>query len=288
MKKNTINSASKIIYRSILRYVFIVAIMVTCFISASAQQELSGKSAQQAAAAISKDYKNWRAAGWTAKVKTDALPLSVTIKTYMLRDSLTLISVRAPFVGEVARIEIDSRNVYVVNKLKKVYAQINLTDYGRQAAIVHSNLQDIMMGRVTKFDLGTLSKSNYKEFTIMSYGADNYLVTCQLPEEFGSINYGYATDKSGRMIEMMAVKGKPRATQAPDGMQSEVEELSAEASAQVTYNGSTADALIDVSMHGRGMQVALEGMKLEYGINGFDRLDIRSYRNVGLREVLKF
>lgn len=253
-----------------------------------AQDELKGKKSDQAIKLITKDYKNWRSAGWQAKIKTEMLPVSVTMKTYMLRDSLTLISLRAPLFGEVARIEIDNRNVYVVNKMKKSYAQISLTDYGSEAAIVHSNLQDILMGRVTVIDYGTLSKSTAKNVTIYAYGDDNYLIASALPECYGSVDYGYAVDKEGKIIEFMAVKGKPHTETAPDGMESSVEDISAEASAQVAYSKSSANATLQVKFHGRSMKVSMEGMKLETGVAGFDRINLRGYQQTGLKEVMKF
>ncbi|MDE5843545.1 MAG: hypothetical protein K2H35_07420 [Muribaculaceae bacterium] len=252
------------------------------------QTELTGKKAEQAVAAITKDYKNWRSAAWSAKVKADMLPVSVTMKTWMLRDSLTLISLRAPLVGEVARIEIDNRNINVINKFKKCYTRINLAAYGSASACVHSNLQDILMGRATIIGSGALSKSNYKDTGIFLFGDEQYLITCELPEEYGAIDYGYAVDRNGRILEMMAVKGKPHTAPAPSGMQSAVEEISAEASARVAYSGNVADAAINVTVNGKAMSVGLEGMKIEMGASGFQRLDLRGYREAGLSDVMKF
>ncbi|MDE6810795.1 MAG: DUF4292 domain-containing protein [Muribaculaceae bacterium] len=274
--------------RSVIFHLFLVVVLLLSVVPAYSQTALTGKKAEQAVGAITKDYTNWRTAGWSAKVKAEMLPVSVTMKTYMLRDSLTLISLRAPLFGEVARIEIDNCNIKVINKFKKCYHCINLSAYGSVSAEVHSNLQDILTGRVTLIDSGILSKSNYKEAGIYSFGDGNYLITCQLPEEYGSIDYGYAVDKSSRIIEMMAVKGKPRATSAPDGMQSGLEEISAEASAQVNYSGNVADATVSVNIHRHSMTVELTGISLETGISGFARLDLRGYRETGLSEVMKF
>lgn len=251
------------------------------------QQELKGKKAKEVAEVISKDYKPWRAAGWTAKVRSDMLPVSVTMQTYMLRDSLTLISLRAPLFGEAARIEIDNNAVYIINKFKKCYSRINLKDYGNEAKKVHSNLQDILMGRVSIFNAGTLSKSNYEAADIYSYGDNMYLITGRLPEEYGSIDYGYAVDKTGRIQEVMAMKGRVETCSSPEGMESGVEEITAEATAKVTYSGKTADAALQVNIHGRSMSVTLQGMQLQTGVAGFARLDLRGYREVSLREVME-
>ena len=81
---------------------------------ATAQNPIKGKDAGHIIESISDGYKNWSRAAWSGKLSTDILPLSATMKVYMEKGKLTLISVRAPFVGEVGRVEIDPDSVLIV------------------------------------------------------------------------------------------------------------------------------------------------------------------------------
>ena len=66
-------------------------------------------------------YMPWQSAEFSGKLKTDKLPVSPNVKIYMVRDSLLQISVRAPLLGEVGRLNLTHDEVLVVNKMKKIY-----------------------------------------------------------------------------------------------------------------------------------------------------------------------
>ncbi len=252
-----------------------------------AQEILPEKQAQSVASEIASNYKQWRAAGWTGKLKSEMLPMSVTVKTYMLRDSLTLISLRAPLIGEVGRVEIDSRSLTIINRLKKCYARIDFSQYGDLAEMLNSNLQDIMVGRVTIIGDGTLSKSNCKDASIYKIDDDRFLISAQLP--YADVNYGYASDKTGRILEMMATQGKPYAADSPRGMESEAEEIDANFGVSVKYGNKDADAAISVMLKGRNYNASLEDVAVEWGVAGFDRVNLsKGYTRGSLKDIMRF
>lgn len=268
--------------------IFPVICMMFCA-EAKAQELLTGRRASKAAEAISAGYDDWNTASWTAKVRCDLLPVSVTMRTYMCRDSLTLISLRAPLFGEAARIEIDNDAILVINKMKKCYARIELSSYGELPAKVHSDIQDIFTGRVAILGSGTLSKSNYKEADIYGIGEEGYLVTCALPEEFGGANYGYGVDSESRIVMMMATKGKVYGASAPEGMRSETEEISMQLAADVKWTGLKADSDITALVRGKNFEASLEGMKIEWDTTGFKRIEIgKGYTQKDIRDVIRF
>lgn len=254
----------------------------------NAQTPLKGTSLTSAVTEITSDYKPWRSAGWSAQVQSDMLPVSITMKVYMRRDSLTLISLRAPLIGEVARVEIDNSALLVINKRKKRYAKIDLTNYGNHPALIHASLQDILVGRVSVIGDGTLSSSNCKKTDIYSLAGQGYVIACRMPEQYGAFNYGYGVDDAGRMVSMQAVKGKTQESSAPQGMSSATTEINFQLAADITYkNQATAD--VTAIYAGKQYSVALKNISLEYGTSGFDRFKIPdSYSECDLREAIRF
>lgn len=271
------------------RWMILCMAMLCGITGINAQELLNGKAETAAVAAISSNYKPWRSAGWTSRLKSDMLPASVTVKTYMIRDSLTLVSLRVPLFGEVARVEIDRNSVIAVNKMKKRYASIDLRNYADIAPGLHSNIQDVLIGRVTIIGDGTLSKTNCHSAAIFQIEPDLWLVSAILNFFEQNVNYGYATDKTGRILEMMVTQGKPYSADTPEGMKSEAERIDTNVSVEVAYGKSAADAKVSILMGGRTIQASLEGVELQWGISGFDRLNLsRGYTRCPLKDVIRF
>ncbi|MDE6272669.1 MAG: DUF4292 domain-containing protein [Muribaculaceae bacterium] len=269
-------------------FLTIIALLLISFPS-GAQELLSGKKASSVAGSIASNYKNWTTAGWSAKVKSDMLPVSVTAKTFMRRDSLTLISLRAPLVGEVARIEIDRNAITVVNKMKKRYAQMNIAAYGELATTLHSNIQDILIGRVTIIGEGTLSKSNCKDVDLYQVDDNTFLISATLNVGETSVNYGYAADLQGRILEMMATQGKPHTTSTSKSAEDDLLGVSKNMGVAVVYDKNKADADINISLGQRNYGAFFEGVEIEWNTKGFDRLNLRNYtRTNSISELLRF
>lgn len=268
-----------------------VVVMISCVIPAEvvAQTPLTGKNATAAVKEITSGYTPWNTAGWSGKLQGDMLPVSVTMKVYMRRDSLTLISMRAPLVGEVARIEIDNSAILVVNKMKKQYVKIDLTDYGKHPALIHSSLQDILIGRVSVIGAGTLSDKNVKNTDLYNLPGQGYLISCEMPEEYGAFNYGYGVDTSDRIVSMMAIKGKTSDSSAPSGMDSETTSISFQFAADIAYNKNSATAELAATFRGKDYLFTLKNISLEFGPSGFNRITLsNSYTKCDIREVLRF
>ncbi len=258
-----------------------------CF-SLPAQQLVTGKQAQSAVESMTASYMPWRSVSWSGKLKSGMLPVSVTVKTYMLRDSLTLISLRAPLIGEVARVEIDNRTILFANKMNKKYLRYDIGSFGSRGKMLHSNLQDILIGRAVIVGQGVLNKKDFKQADIYSLGEDGWLVAARLPDEAGGANYGYAIDAAGQMLELMIKSGKTGSAEAPDGMSSITENITFEASAVVKYQNSEASADIQAVVFHKEYEASLQNVKTEWGTSGFGRLDISKYTSGTLRDLLKF
>lgn len=272
-----------------IKYIFLAVFIMGGANDAVAQTPLKGKELRAAITDITAGYTPWRAAGWQAKVKSDMLPVSITMKVYMVKDSITLISLRAPLMGEVARVEIDNSSIVAVNKMKKKYAKINLSDYGKYPRLIHSDIQNILIGRVAIIGSGALSDKNASKADIFSVNGEGYVISSQLPAEFGGVGYGYAVDTAARIVSFMATKGKTTDAASPSGMDSTIENISFEAAAEMSYRGDTADAVLNAIFKGHNVNLSLEGIRLEKGAAGFERLNLaKGYSPGTIKELLSF
>lgn len=98
--------------------------------------------------AITQGYNDWQTVSISGKLKMKGLPLSPSVKIYMEKDSLLIISFRAPFVGEAGRAEITSDSVLAVNRMKKVYFKESLQDFMKYYPGTVGDLQELILGRI--------------------------------------------------------------------------------------------------------------------------------------------
>lgn len=273
-----------------LRTLALTAVVLIGFGSASAQELLNAKQAEKVASEVASRYKDWHSASRTGKVKADMLPVSITARIFMVRDSLTLISLRAPLMGEMARIEIDNQCLTIVNKMKKLYYSMNLGGMGCDVATLHSNLQDLLLGRVTILNAGTLSKKNVREGDVFKVSDDVYLISLNIGVGDEIVNYGYAFDKQGRVLQLLVSQGKPHSEPAPEGMESEIVTISNSLAVEVIYTQKSADVAINAKAGKRQLAARLSDVTLEWGGKGFERINLtKGYtRCNSINELMKF
>jgi len=149
-------------------------------------------------------YKPWNTAEISGKVRAPGLPLSVTLKIYMLKDSALTISARAILVGEVGRVELTKDSLVMINKLKKVYCRESA---GRLNDIYPSacgELQSILLGRMIVPGSGEMNESNLDKVKV-SVNEDNARVVTpvlgDLPVQAGIC---YILESDGHIDELIA------------------------------------------------------------------------------------
>ncbi len=150
---------------------------------------------------IISSYTPWQSVELNGKLQMERLPLTPSVRIYMEYKQKIFISVRAPFVGEVGRVEIDSTQVVAVNRLKKVYVQEptgNLLSY-----MNIEDVQDMLLGRVFICDYGTLNTVNMKLCELFNEQSRMLLVPLIQPLD-GRVRYGYTFDFNGLMQDMYA------------------------------------------------------------------------------------
>lgn len=266
-----------------------LAAAVPATIHAQNPEPLSKKERKEVVKSITSDYIAWHKAGWTGKLKSDMLPLSPTIKVYMERGSLILISVRAPLVGEVVRIEADKDQLLLVNKMKKCYTPLSLK--GKENWLAMG--QSLLLGRMVVVGSGELSASDSNHLTIYDMGGDTssdagYLIVPESP--WDSISYGYSAGSDGRITNaMLNVLKSAVESLSGSGVAVESAEYVTLAEANVEWRGSKAVADISANWDNKvyGIEIVSDGV--EYGVKGFERIQLGDkYRRVSLAEVIKF
>ena len=103
---------------------------------------------------------DWTDLSMQGKLSFDGLPMSVSVKVYMKRGEAVILSARAPFFGEVARVEMNRDSITLINKHTRCYNVQPLAglDADRQAYL--TDLQDILLGQVAFPGHGRLTADN--------------------------------------------------------------------------------------------------------------------------------
>ena len=103
---------------------------------------------------------DWSDLSMQGKLTFDGLPMSVSVKVYMKRGEAVILSARAPFLGEVARVEVNQDSIMLINKHSRTYnvQPLDGLDIDRKAYL--SDLQDILLGQVAFPGYGRLTAEN--------------------------------------------------------------------------------------------------------------------------------
>lgn len=190
----------------VLFALLIVLIGTSLPVTAQTPEPLPKKQAEKVLSEIAKTYSNWGKVELNGKLSLDILPLKASLKIYMQKDKEILISVRAPFIGEAARIEIDTDSLTAVNRLKNQYCTIG-TDYVEQAwPGIIPDLQSLLLGRAFLWKNGQISKRMYDAFEVYD-DVDKYMVvpnSDRLPALFG---YGFGINPDYSLESMVGQMG---------------------------------------------------------------------------------
>lgn len=154
---------------------------------------------------VSAQWPQWQVATISGKLRMEGLPLSPSVKIYMLRDSCVRISLRAPLMGEVGRAEIEGDSILVVNKMKKTYVKESLDSLLQRYPVTISDVQDILLGRISLPGLGELSpeRAQFVEIYEEAEGRCSLVPAPDFqPDDF---SYGYLIDNLARVETLMVV-----------------------------------------------------------------------------------
>ncbi len=266
---------------------FVIFIFSVVPANVQAQTLLNNKERKQRIEKITSDYKDWTSATWQGKLKSDMLPLTVTMKVFLEKDKNILLSFRA-FIGEVLRIEIDKERVLVVNKFKKRYWEGDIKTINLLMPSIYESIQSMLIGRGFIIGEGELSVKNAAKAEVYDLNEDYVLVAPLLPEKFENYTYGFALNNQGKLNNVVMSYSKVQ--ENPDNCDlvnvSNIMELLAD----ITYtDNGKASADVNFTLQGVNLKGTIEADPIEWDVKGFSRIEIgNNYRRCSFKECLSF
>lgn len=274
------------------KYILLFTFLFTVVFGAISQDAISGKEEKRVVEAISDTYNNWNRAGWNGKISADILPVSATMKVYMEKGKLTLISIRAPFIGEVGRIEVDKDSLLVVNKMKRRYYSKSIAEISQMVPDLTEDFQALLLGRMFVIGEGQLGKKSLDSVSVFPSTEEGcYMIVPSVPDYLPEVLYGFGTDSAMQLSTFVCAYGR-EAVPVEGTEELDVQfqyEPKVQVQADVVYrdNGG-ARAELSGSFNGRNYTASLTSDAIEWGAKGFDRISVKGYSRCGIREVLRF
>lgn len=180
---------------------------IAALIPARAQTPLEGTAKSEAVELISSCYEPWTTVGLEGKIRSELLPLTVTARIYMERSKEILVSLRAPLLGEVARVELDNDSVTLVNKMKRTYSRISTGSASRIYPGALADLQDMLLGRLILLGNGALDAGNAGHVDILDDDSGEWAVMPLRDCQPAGATYGYTVDvASGQILQFILVR----------------------------------------------------------------------------------
>lgn len=275
----------------IKRYITVFLMCLAIIPALRAQDAVTGKEERKVIETITDTYRNWNKAIWSGRLSTDMLPVSATLKVYMERGKLLLISVRAPLLGEVARVEADRERILIVNKLKKCYYERTIEEMAQLAPDLLDDMQSLLLGRMFVVGKGQLDKRDADSVNIFpSNGEGCYMVLPTVPDWLPQVLYGFATDADSRMETFVCAYGRSDAPQSDETLDPDFQyEPEFQAQAEISYrDDGVAVVSLQTLLKGKAYTGLLSVEPIEWGGKGFDRISTDGYRRVSLRDVVRF
>lgn len=276
---------------SVKKFLTVWVMVITAVIPVLSKDKDADALCQEVVEAVTADYKEWNKAGWTGKLSTDMLPVSATMKVYMERGKLTMISLRAPLFGEVARIEVDADSILMVNKMKKRYYSKSLKEYSAVAPDLNEDLQALLLGRMFVIGSGELNKECASQVVVFpDNDSGTFMIVPEVPDYLPDVLYGFGTNADAKMAAFVCAYGRADKTgNANDPLDPELQyEPEIQAQAEITYRGNRATADLQLLFKGRSFNATLTADGVECGAKGFDRINVKGYTKTGLSQILKF
>lgn len=261
--------------QDIMKFARHISLLLTALViafSASAQTEMSKKERKNALKSITSTYRTWNSVQIDGKVQTDLIPLSITAKIYMENDQLIDISLRAPFVGEAARVVLTQDSILAINKIKRTYACESITHLMSVLPVGMCDLQDILLARVFVAGKGEISSRNADDCQMLMADGGNCII---VPPAIAApqVDYGFTTSGDGKLLQFMAFyPGK---------------ELSFES--EFSYDFNQTSIFGSLVRNGRNVTATLTYPDPNFKPSAPKEASVgKNYQKVSLRQVMKF
>ncbi|MBD5204571.1 MAG: DUF4292 domain-containing protein [Bacteroidales bacterium] len=196
---------------------FILALYSLLFIlsgslAAYPQSPLFNKAKEEAVNRILSGYTPWTIVELNGKLTIPNLPMGIkpSVKLWMKRGEAVMVSVRAPLMGEVGRVELTPDSLLIVNKMKNTYCKESLADVTGKFPAGIEDLQSLLLARIALLDKGEFSSDDSSLVTMLQADDGSLMVVPVEAEQPLSAEYGFLTQPNGRLQALMvSIEGRP-------------------------------------------------------------------------------
>lgn len=150
---------------------------------------------------ISNYDSDWTDLSMQGKLSFDGLPMSVSVKVYMKRGESVILSARAPFFGEVARVEVCRDSITLINKHTRCYNVQPLSGLGVDRKAYLTDLQDILLGQVAFPGHGRLTSDNALLSQWIALPTSEVLLYPGPELQTAGTDYGFVLDSAGWQLD---------------------------------------------------------------------------------------
>lgn len=217
---------------------------------------------------IARSYAPWESAEFSGKIKTSRLPVSPTVKIFMVRDSLIQISLRAPLLGEVGRVNMTTDTIVAVNKMNRTYVKeptANLLD-------IYPNLigdiQSLLLARVVVLGHGELKTEHSAIVEVEDDREGGYILIPFVEDNLAKFSYGYLIGSNSRTRALVA-------------------DLPGSARLELTYGYRKGLQIgVDFERKGKKTEADIDFSTVRWGGKALSPLNLINYRRVSAKEFI--
>lgn len=218
---------------------------------------------------IIRSYSPWYSVEFNGKLKNDNLPIAPTIKIFMIKDSLIQISARVPIMGEIGRLDVTPSRMVLVNRMKKTYVEENTSGFLQKHPDLISDIQNMLLARVTLFGQGPLSYENAAMVEIEQVPEGGWVLV-PLTSDWSDLSYGYVIAPNNRTVAFESlVKGM------------------IELGIQYTYSNSSMKMEINATVQNKKFDCELDFSSVKWGGTAMSPLKLDGYQKLGIKDFMK-
>lgn len=260
--------------KNILRYILALLLPVTAVMARGQEAEplpLGGLQKKEIVENITTGYNNWDKISVSGKLSSDLLPLSPSVKIYMERGTLVVMSISAPLLGEVARIEMDRDFLLVVNKFANTYTTASMEEIEPMCPGGLDALQNMLLARVNILGKGELTRKLAGDIEIYDQEGTDWLLLPNQNLETAEYVYYYLIEKESCRLSRFMVMAE-----------------SAEAGCSYTYNVKNTTLDFEALFGNKRLAASLKLNLPDEKVKPLERIELGSkYREVSRSKILK-
>lgn len=179
------------------------ALLAFCALGTWAQQSLSPEETISLLQAVEPAQPQWQSVELNGKLKAKGLPVSPSVRLYMENGRRLDLSVRAPFVGEVLRLQADQDSILAINKMKNTWCSIPTADFATLCPGGLQMLQSVFLGRAALLGAGEMNEEMADMLTAYPDDEEGWLLMPLTDLQPAGARYGYVIGGEGRPLALV-------------------------------------------------------------------------------------